>query len=228
MIVTGASKGIGKELAYLLAERGHALYLISRSEQSLAEVVAECRERGAAAVEQLSMNVADPELGKILAGKLNVLGEGLVLVHNAGFAETGAFHELALDSAMRQVGVMMTAPMAVTHALLPALLANNGQVVFVGSIVTKRTFSNCEAYTAAKYGLLGFARVLSESYRRQGLRVTTVTPGSTDTDIWGQQSPPREDMMLPKAVAETILEIVELPEGRVVDEIVVTPPKGIL
>jgi NAD(P)-dependent dehydrogenase (short-subunit alcohol dehydrogenase family) len=108
------------------------------------------------------------------------------------------------------------------------LAFGSGQVVFVGSMVTRHTFAGTEAYTAAKTGLLGFARSLSESYRRKGIRVTTVTAGAVDTDLWGGVSPPREDMLSAETVAEAIATVVGLPSDRVMEEIVVTPPKGVL
>jgi short-subunit dehydrogenase len=187
---------------------------------------------GAPSATVVAVSVTDPDAAKLVKSALSRIetpeSDQLVLVHNAGFAEFGRFHEQALDTVTRQVSVMMLAPVAMTHALLPDLLQANGQVVFVGSICSEHTFADSEAYTAAKYGLLGFARVLSASYRKEGLRVTTVIPGSTDTPIWTNWSPPKADMLSAVSVAGTIAHVIALPKGQVIDEITVTPQKGIL
>lgn len=76
-----------------------------------------------------------------------------------------------------------------------------------------------------------FANVIREEYRKQGIRVTNVFPGATNTPIWGTdptQGPPREKMLSARAVAEAIFGVIALPSDRVVEEILVTPPDGVL
>ena len=75
-----------------------------------------------------------------------------------------------------------------------------------------------------------FSRVLSKEYRGKGVRVTSVLPGSTDTAIWDGMAdyPPREEMLPASAVAETIRDAINAPRDRSIDEVVITPPKGVL
>lgn len=235
VVITGASSGIGRALALLLAPEGHRLALVARRGHELGTLQRECVELGSHGVAAEALDVCDPKAGKQIVEAVKFLnGSGLgggetVLVHGAGMAGFGPFLEQPLEAADRQIDVMLKAPISLTHALLPQMLSfGSGQVVFVGSIATRHAFGGAEAYTAAKAGLHGFARSLSESYRRQGVRVTVVTAGATDTDLWGGISPPREDMLSAKTVAEAIAGVIGLPEDRVVEEIVVTPPKGVL
>jgi 3-oxoacyl-[acyl-carrier protein] reductase len=229
-VVTGASSGIGRATALLLAKSGHALVLNARREHELNRVAESCLAAGACAVSVVAGDVAEPDTAPRFADAVEQSGSGpVVLVNSAGTAEFGPFHACDLEQAVQGVQVGLCGAMRAVHALLPLMLEEGrGTVVNVVSIAARHTFPNAEAYTAAKSGLLGFSRSLSASYRGRGVRVTAVVPGATDTPLWGAQSPPREDMLPAMAVAETVKCVIDLPWDRVVDEIVVTPPKGVL
>ncbi|MBS1723199.1 MAG: SDR family NAD(P)-dependent oxidoreductase [Armatimonadetes bacterium] len=230
VIVTGASSGIGRELSLLLAEKGNKLLLIARRAEELSQVQELCLKAGSPNCAVEAMDVTASNAAEQVASVLDWIGasSSLVLVHGAGIAEFGSFAEQSSTSVRRQLDVLLTAPIMLTQALLPRLLQSHGHVVFVGSIATRNVFSGAEAYSAAKWGLLGFAKSLSEGHRRSGLRVSTVTPGATDTELWGVEAPRRGDMLSARLVAEAILSVIESPENAVIDELVVTPPKGVL
>jgi len=232
IVVTGASSGIGRATALLLAKDGHALVLTSRQEDKLRALADSCLVAGAASVSVVAADIADPDTAPQLADAVGMSGEGeIALVNNAGVAMFGSFDKMPIEDSIKMVRVMLEGTMRATHALLPAMLtASRGTVVNVLSIAVLHTFAGSEGYSAAKYGLLGFAKSLSQSYRRQGLRVTNVIPGSTDTQLWDAiESPPaRDDMLTAEAVAQTIKMVIDAPRDRSYDEIVVTPPKGVL
>jgi short-subunit dehydrogenase len=231
-VVTGASSGIGRATALLLAKDGHALVLNARREDELRRLAGECLSAGSSAVSVVAGDVSHPATGPQLADAVAMSGDGeVVLVNNAGTAAFGPFHELPVETSVRMVEVLLNGAMRATHALLPTMLEEGrGTIVSVVSIAAVQTFSSAEAYCAAKAGLLAFSRSLARDYRPLGVRVTSLVPGAADTALWDaiEGHPDRADMLPPDAVAETIRMVIEAPRDRVFDEIVLTPPKGVL
>lgn len=232
VVVTGASSGIGRAVALLLAKSGHGLVLTARREGELRSLADACLVGGAFGVSVVPGDILEPDLAPQLADAAEMLGEGeIVLINGAGQAQFGEFHEMEAETSVAMVDSMLVGAMRTTHALLPLMLEEGrGVVINVLSIATKTTFPGAEAYSAAKYGLLGFSKSLSASYRSCGVRVTCLVPGAVDTPLWDKmdQHPDRAEMLSPLAVAETVKFVVESPSDRVFDEIVLTPPKGVL
>lgn len=230
VVITGASAGIGRATALTLAKEGHALVLVARRIDLLLEVAKQCLERGAREATVAGLDMAEPGEAKRLVAHLKELGEGeQVLVNNAGTAAFGEFHLMPWTDHARQIELNLVGLMAATYAVLPGMLEEgSGQVVNVLSIAAQTVFPGSEAYSAGKAGALAFSRSLSASYRARGLRVSCVLPGATDTPIWGAGGPDRSQMLHPSAVARVIRDLVETPPDRVVDEVTVTPPRGIL
>ncbi|MCH8978333.1 MAG: SDR family NAD(P)-dependent oxidoreductase [Armatimonadetes bacterium] len=230
-VITGASSGIGRATAILLAKEGHSLILNARREKQLNELAELCLAEGAPAASAAAGDITDQKTAQRIAASASQLEGELVLVNNAGFVEFGDFHESDIERAAGMVDVMLTGTMRTTHALLPLMLADGkGTVVNVLSVAAKTEFPGAAAYCAAKAGAHMFSRVLCQGYRQKGVRVTSIIPGSTDTPIWDpiESHPPREDMMPASAVAEAIRDAINAPRDRAVEEIVLTPPKGIL
>ena len=231
-VVTGASSGIGRATALLLATDGHALVLTARREGELRKLGEACLAGGASAVSVVAGDLTDPDLAPQLADAARQCGEGeVVLVNNAGTAAFGTFHEQPVQTAASMVEVGLVAAMRATHALLPLMLEGAGGIVVnVVSVASTHAFGGAEAYCATKAGLLAFSRSLALDYRSKGVRVTALMPGATDTPLWDKTPlhPDRGDMLPPQAVAETIKMVIDAPRDRAFDEIVLLPPKGIL
>jgi NAD(P)-dependent dehydrogenase (short-subunit alcohol dehydrogenase family) len=103
-----------------------------------------------------------------------------------------------------------------------------GHIVAIGSHAAHRAFTDCGGYTAAKAGQLGLVRVLAEEERPSDIRVTNLLPGATDTPIWDERPGfDRAKMLQPADIASFLVAIVARP-GIAVEEVIVTPPAGIL
>ncbi len=231
-VITGASSGIGRATALLLARDGHALILNARREHELTTLAESCLSGGACSVSVVAGDLTDAETAPQLADAAANSGLGeVVLVNNAGTAAFGPFHEQPIEVATGMVKVILGGAMRATHALLPTMLQEGrGTVINVLSIAARHDFGGAQAYTAAKAGLAAFSRTLSLDYRAKGVRVTGLFPGATDTPLWDsmESHPERSDMLSAKAVAETIKMLIDLSRDRVIDEIVLTPTKGTL
>lgn len=222
VVITGASSGIGAETARQLSPHA-SLVLVGRNVEKLTAVVNECEDACSIAVDLI-------EDVQPIVNALMGTADARVLINCAGIAEYGPYHEMEWHTIDRQLQVNLIAPMRLSHALLPWLLAGQGQVINVLSIAATQTFPGAAAYMAGKAGLLAAARAWQAEYRRLGLRISNVLPGATDTPIWdgGGFVPERSDMLPCSAVAEAIASLVLMPADRNVDELTLMPPKGIL
>ena len=231
VVVTGASSGIGREVALLLAERAHHLVLVARRAELLEELAEECRVKGGE-VRVACFDVGDFGACEGLGSALSKLGDGEpVLVNNAGMAAFGDYHESSFAEHWHQMTVNTGGAMAATHAVIPAMLEHgSGQIINVLSIAAETVFPGAAVYSASKAALRQFGKAISEEYRKRGVRVTNLLPGAVNTPLWDSQmgSPPKELMLSSRAVAEAIVDLVSLPSDRVVEEIRLTPPHGVL
>ena len=129
------------------------------------------------------------------------------------------------------LAVNLRGAMLCCRAVLPAMMAQRrGTIINIGSVVTSRTLTGCAAYTAAKYGLLGFSRVLAEEMRAHGVRVGVLSAGATDTPLWNAvSSPPDRGLMLrPEQVAEAALVMALIEPNATLEEMTLLPAGGVL
>jgi NAD(P)-dependent dehydrogenase (short-subunit alcohol dehydrogenase family) len=182
VLITGASTGIGRATALRLDAAGWRVFAGVRKEQD-AEAL---RAAGSPRLRPLTLDIT--EAGQIAAAAELVEAEsggGLDgLVNNAGVAIPGPLETLAIEDFRRQVEVNMTAHVAVTQALLPAVRAARGRIVFISSIGGRVAFPLTGAYHAAKFGIEAVGDIFRQELRPWGISVSIVEPGSIDTPIW--------------------------------------------
>jgi short-subunit dehydrogenase len=179
-LVTGASRGIGVNIALKLADRGVNLALVARSAEGLQRVVKAVGERGVKAV-ALAADVGELEgLGRLVYRATQELGPLDLLVNNAGIIPAGKFHELGADEHERTFTVNLLAPIRLTHLVLPGMIARGqGHILNVASLAGMGAMAYCEAYSSSKHGLVGFSRSLRQTARAEGypIGVSVVCPG---------------------------------------------------
>jgi NAD(P)-dependent dehydrogenase (short-subunit alcohol dehydrogenase family) len=183
VLVTGASTGIGRATALRLDERGWRVFAGVRR----AEDAASLREAGSERLEPLMLDVTDA--GQIAAAAERVgaeVGEAGLdgVVNNAGIGVPGPLETLPLEDFRRQIEVNLTAHVAVTQAMLPAVRRARGRIVFIASIGGRMAFPMFGAYNASKFGLEAIGDVFRQELRPWGIRVAVVEPGSIATPIW--------------------------------------------
>lgn len=170
-LITGASRGIGAAIADALAPT-HTLLLAGRPSAALQ---ATADRLGATT---LPLDVTDTAS---IADATAAIGELDVLVHNAGVSIPGRIAESTVEQWRTTFDVNVFGAVAVTLALLPALRRGDGQVVFINSGAGRKASENMASYSASKFALRAFADSLRLS--EPALRVTTIYPGRTDTDM---------------------------------------------
>ncbi len=170
-LITGASRGIGAAIADALAPT-HTLLLAGRPSPALQATAERLRAT------PLPLDVTDTDS---IATAAAAVGELDVLVHNAGISIPGRIAESTVEQWRTTFDVNVVGAVAVTLALLPALRRGEGQVVFINSGSGRKASENMASYSASKFALRAFADSLRLS--EPTLRVTTVYPGRTDTDM---------------------------------------------
>lgn len=227
LVVTGASRGVGRAIATRLAAPDYRLVLHGRDRVALAETAHEVAARGST-VESCVGDLARPEDVAALA---TAVGTGPVeaLVNNAGGAVVKPVAEITLDEWQRSLAVGVTAPFLLVQALLPRL-GPGASVVNVLSVAGRRGFAGWSAYCASKFALDGFAQSLREEVRGRGVRVINVYPTATDTELWGAVPGTwdRARMIAPSEVAEAVAYAVSRPGDVLVETVVVGHVAGTL
>ena len=230
VVVTGASQGIGEAVAraFAAAVPGVRLALLARTEATLTRVADACRALGADAL-ALPTDVTD-EAATEAAARTVAVNWGAapdVLVANAGLFRPGPLLQTTLADFRAQIDTNLTSAFLTTRAFLPPMLdARRGLVVYTGSIASIRGYAGGGAYTAAKHGLLGLARVVREETKAHGVRVTTLLPGATRTPSWDGTAEPDDRFMPPEDVAAAVVGVWRLSPRTVVEEVLLRPQLG--
>jgi NADP-dependent 3-hydroxy acid dehydrogenase YdfG len=221
--VTGASRGIGAELAHRLAADGARLALIARSRDALTTLADELGAEPVVCDVGVATQIARAaERIETLAG-----GAPDVVVNNAGIFSIAAAHKTSVEQFRRTLDVNLVAPFALVHAFLPGMRARgSGHLVTLGSVADRNIFAGNAAYSASKYGLRAMHEVLRAELRGTGVRASLVSPGPEDTDIWDPIDPdnrpgftPRAQMLRAADVAEAIRWVIAAPAAVNVDEL---------
>jgi NAD(P)-dependent dehydrogenase (short-subunit alcohol dehydrogenase family) len=180
-LITGASTGIGRATALRLDAAGWKVFAGVRRESDAGSL----REAGSARLEPLILDVTDAAQVAAAAERTGAEDGGLDgLVNNAGIAVPGPLETLPIDDFRRQIEINLTAQVAVTQAMLPAIREARGRIVFISSIGGRIAFPMTGAYHAAKFGI----EAVGDTFRRElggwGISVSIVEPGSIATEIW--------------------------------------------
>jgi NAD(P)-dependent dehydrogenase (short-subunit alcohol dehydrogenase family) len=179
VLITGASRGIGRATALRLARAGWSVYATVRQEADGTELVAEAAGHQ---VTPLRLDVTDDAA---VASLVDGLPERLdAVVNNAGIVVSGPLESLSAAELREQFEVNVVAAVAVTNAVLPRLRAARGRIVFVSSLSGIVSTPMTGAYNASKFALEAIADAWRLELRQWGIKVVLVEPAMTDTDLW--------------------------------------------
>jgi uncharacterized protein len=184
-LVTGASSGIGAEIARELARRGHGVTLAARREERLRELADELSDEHGVRAETISADVAAERARQRLKRELEERGLAVeVLVNNAGFGSGGAFVELDAEQEASMVRTNVEAVVALTGMFVPEMVERGrGAVLNVASLIAFQPVPFQATYGATKAAVLSFSDALHEELRGTGVTVTSVCPGPVRTEF---------------------------------------------
>jgi short-subunit dehydrogenase len=184
-VVTGASAGIGEELARLFAADGDGLVLVARRKDRLEALAGELTATHDVPVKVLALDLAEPDAPRKLFDW--IAGEGITvhtLVNNAGFGLRGAFHELSAERQDEMVRLNVAALTALSRLFLPGMIARrDGGILNVASMAAFQAGPFMAVYYATKAYVLSFTEALHEEAKPYGVKVSALCPGPVATEF---------------------------------------------
>ena len=205
-LITGASKGIGKGIAKIFLNEGASVFLCARGEDQLALTASELSNRGE--VSFLAGDVADPQSAEQVAKRaVETFPHLSILVNNASIlGKRSAIADLDVDTWDEVLKVNTSSLFYITKPLVPHFVERgDGSIINVSSSVGRRGKPNWGPYAVSKFGLEGFTQVLAAELETDGVRVNSVNPGATRTDMRAGAYPDEDPTTLP--TPEDIAEI---------------------
>lgn len=214
-LVTGAGRGIGRAVAFALANEGVNIGLFARTEADLKEVANELEALGVkvafAAVDIASKEEVDQAVKKITSE----LGTMDILINNAGIGKFATLLDMEPEEWKRIIDVNLMGAYYVTRAVLPQLIEKNGgDIINISSTNGLNGAATSSAYSASKFGLIGLTESLAQEVRRNNIRVTALTPSTVATELAVSTNLIRENnnekYMQPEDIAEFIVSQLKL------------------
>lgn len=217
-VVTGASSGIGRATALVLAEKGAHVSLGARTESALRELADEIRRRGREAL-VVPTDVTDKnQVNRLIAETLARFQRVDILVANAGAYIRSPIRTLTVEEVERSMAVNFYGALHAVLAVQSHMLEQgNGHIILVSSLDGKKGLPRDAPYVAAKFALAGYGEVLRQELHDSGVHVTTVFPGRVDTPLIDTLEVPRVSAKIPvEAVARSIVAAVRQPKPEVI------------
>lgn len=222
VVITGSSKGIGKETARLIQSFGGNLVLGSRSN----------KENVSERILVLPLDVTNEQSVKHFYERaIKHFGTVDVLINSAG---VGMFANV-IDSSTEDFNQMISVNLIGTYLTCKYFGKHmseqrKGHILNLVSIAGTTALEGCGGYSASKFGVLGLTKVLQTELRQKGVQVTSVIPGSVSSSFWDQMESTLDmSSMIPtETVATHLVNLINQPAGAFVDEITIMPPLGIL
>jgi len=228
VVITGASKGIGKAIAAAFAAEGASLFLCARHEDVLNETVATIKQQFPGSnIQAMPADLSDRSSTEQFAAWCLQSGTPDILVNNAGQFINGGICNEEEGNLEKMMAVNVYSAYHLTRALLPAMTAQKkGHIFNICSIASLHAYANGGGYSVSKFALMGFSKNLREELKPHRIKVTSVYPGAVMTDSWGDFDNSDNRIMLPEDVGTMVLAASKLSPQAVVEDIVLRPIEG--
>lgn len=223
-LVTGASSGIGRETARVLAADGYRVVLAARREPELRKTATEIESAGGDASIRPTDITDRSQIAELVAATTDEYGRIDVLVNSAGVMKTDPVHEADRDDWQQMIDVNLLGLMNLTREVLPEMYEQErGDIVFVSSINARKSSSEGSGYCASKAGINGFAESVRKEAAEESVRVSVIEPGMVATEMQPDELKADIPMLNPQDVAETIRFVVSRPRSVSLNELLIRP-----
>ena len=229
VVITGASKGIGRAIAKRFAAEGATLVICARNALHLSDFQKSLqKEFSSVQVHIMAVDLAQKEQVEAFAEfVLQHIEKIDVLINNVGAFAPGNVHDAEAGVLEHLMDINVFSAFYLTRALMPSFLQQgNGHIFNMCSIASLAPRANSGLYVVSKFALLGFSKSLRFELKEKGIKVTAVLPGPTWSSAWEGSGFSKAQMIDAKEVAEAIWCAFRMGPSAVVEELVIQPPLG--
>jgi short-subunit dehydrogenase len=228
VVITGASKGIGRAIAEMFAAEGAHLFLCARNDVQLYNAVAALQTGNESAViKAKAVDLSNKEQAIGFGNWINQHGTVDILVNNAGHFLPGSIYNEADGVFEKMIASNISAAYHLTRILLPKMMtAKAGYIFNMCSIASMQAYKNGGSYSISKFAMLGFSKNLREELKPYNIKVCAISPGAVLTDSWTDFDNSKHRIMETSDIAKIILTAVKLSPAAVLEDIVLRPQLG--
>lgn len=228
VVITGASRGIGKEVATFFAREGADLFLCSRNMDKTRVWQQELMKTYGIQITSFNADLGDPLQVKLFAKQLlNATDQIDIIVNNTGIYEPGSVYNEPEGQLEKMISVNLYSAYHLTRALLPSMIKRkSGHIFNISSIAALKAYANGGSYSISKFAMAGFSKNLREEMMPLGIKVTTVHPGATMTSSWEGADIDPKRIMEASDIAKMIVAASKLSQQACVEEIIIRPLLG--
>ena len=205
-LVTGASRGIGREVALALSRAGASVTLVARDRAKLDAVAKEITDAGGTA-NTFAGDLCDPATAEAAIAAAAPHGRLQILINNAGVSNASPIAETSDEEWERVIGTNLTGVFRLTRTALPQLMDGGGHVFMISSLAGKNPIAGLGPYCASKAALDQFAMCLMLEVRQKGVKVTTIAPGSVQTEFGYRDRTGADWMLQASDVADAVMDL---------------------
>ena len=228
VVITGASRGIGKAIADIFARNGHDLLISSRNEVALYKAMEELQTKyPGVAIKAKAFDLSDKQQAKDLGNWCLKYAVPDILVNNAGLFEPGSVHSEPEGLLENQLATNVHSAYHLTRTVLPKMMERrSGHIFNMCSIASLHAYHNGGSYSISKYALHGFNRNLREEMKPFNIKVTAIHPGAVLTDSWEGYDNSSKRIMEAEDIAKMVFACSQLSEAACVEDIIIRPQLG--
>jgi len=228
VIITGASKGLGKAMAEKFAEAGNNLFVCSRNEMQLYKMMEEILTKyPQCTIKAKPVDLSVKEEVKSFGNWCLQFGAPDILINNAGQFIPGSVYNEEEGALEKMIEMNLFGAYHLTRLLLPKMMeAKRGHIFNMCSVASIKAYANGGAYSISKFALLGFSKNLREEMKPYNIKITAVIPGATYTESWASSGIEEKRFMQAKDIAEMVFAASQLSPQACVEEILLRPQLG--
>lgn len=213
-VVTGATRGIGLAIANALLERGARVLICARDSSEVDGTVASLREQHGDRVLGVQCDVRSyDDVCKLFSEVESTFGKLDILINNAGIGSRNNVENTAPEEWSATIDTNLSGVFYCCHEALPLMKKSGGYIINIGSLAGKYAHPGSAAYSASKFGLIGFTEALMQEVRFDHIRVSIIMPGSVNTGFGrggGAEDPSATWKLLPEDVARVVISLLEM------------------
>lgn len=224
-LITGGSKGIGYGIAEALLKENMKVAITSRSQNAADEAVKKLKGMNKGNVIGIHADVRDPASQQTAVDRLlKDWGTLDVLIANAGIGHFGAIDTLSIEQWQETIDTNLTGVFYSIKAAFPALKNSKGYIITMASLAGTNFFAGGAAYNASKFGLVGFTQALMLDVRKDGIKVTTIMPGSVATYFNNAEPQPEDAWKIqPEDIGQMVVDLLKMHPRTLPSKIEVRP-----